>query len=106
MLTESFKLNLLGATLVLACRDVEKGLNAKTYILSQLKNKNIKIFVKHLDLCNISSIVKFSDTLNNEFSEIYGLVNNAGVFYHPQGLTKDGYEITLQTNYLGNILNR
>ncbi|KAJ8925965.1 hypothetical protein NQ315_009818 [Exocentrus adspersus] len=93
-----------GATLVLACRDVEKGLNAKKYIISHLRNKNIKIFVKHLDLCDISSIIKFSDTLNKEFREIYALVNNAGVFYHPQGLTKDGFEITLQTNYLGHYI--
>lgn len=29
------------------------------------------------------------------------LVNNAGVFYHPSQLTKDGFEVSFQTNYLG-----
>ncbi|KAG5894631.1 hypothetical protein JTB14_026162 [Gonioctena quinquepunctata] len=93
-----------GATLVLACRDVEKGLNAKAYIISRLKNKSVQIFVKELDLSRIRSIVKFSEELNKEFSEIYALVNNAGIFYHPQGLTEDGYEVTLQTNYLGHFI--
>nr|CAI5861681.1 unnamed protein product [Callosobruchus analis] len=88
-----------GATLVLACRNIEKGLEAKKDILS--KNRRAKIFVKHLDLCSFSSIVKFCDTLNSEFSEIYGLVNNAGIFYHPYSVTEDGFEVTLQTNYLG-----
>ncbi|VEN57481.1 unnamed protein product [Callosobruchus maculatus] len=88
-----------GATIVLACRNIEKGLEAKKHILS--KNRKAKIFVKHLDLCSFSSIVKFCDTLNLEFNEIYGLVNNAGIFYHPYGITEDGFEVTLQTNYLG-----
>lgn len=96
-----FNIFFLGATLVLACRTVEKGLEAKKYILSHFKNKSVKIFVKELDLCKISSIAKFTCDLKAEFSEIYALVNNAGVFYHPQGLTEDGFEITLQTNYLG-----
>ncbi|CAG9821087.1 unnamed protein product [Phaedon cochleariae] len=93
-----------GATLVLACRDTNKGLDAKTYILRQLKNENIKVFVKHLDLCSISSIRKFSVNLIHEFSEIYALVNNAAVFYHPQHLTEDEYEVTFQTNYLGHFI--
>lgn len=54
-----------------------------------------------MDLCSIPSIVKFSENLNKEFDEIYALVNNAGVFYYPQSLTDDGYEATLQINYLG-----
>ncbi|CAG9863049.1 unnamed protein product [Phyllotreta striolata] len=90
-----------GATLILACRSVDKGLETKKYIQSRLNNKFIKIFVKELDLAKLSSILKFAQTLKSEFTEIYALVNNAGVFHHPQGLTEDGFEITLQTNYLG-----
>lgn len=66
-----------------------------------MDNINCQIFVKHLDLTSIKSIIKFSDTLSSEFDEIYALVNNAGIFHHPQYLTEDGFEITLQTNYLG-----
>lgn len=94
-------LTFTGATLVLACRDIEKGVNAKAEIILRLKDKNVKIFVKHLDLCSIPSIIKFSEALKKEFRDIYALVNNAGIFYHQQGLTEDGFDITLQTNFLG-----
>lgn len=87
--------------MVLACRNIEKGLEAKKYILTRTKSVKPKIFIKHLDLTSFNSIIRFSDTINAEFKEIYALVNNAAVFYHPQGLTEDGYEITFQTNYLG-----
>lgn len=88
----------------MACRNVEKGLEAKKYILSHTKNIKPKIFIKQLDLTSFNSIVKFADTINAEFKEIYALVNNAAVFYHPQGITADGFEITFQTNYLGMVL--
>ncbi|XP_044265412.1 retinol dehydrogenase 12-like [Tribolium madens] len=93
-----------GAILVLACRDIEKGINAKKDILLSLNNKNVKIFVKRLDLASVSSILKFSESLKSEFNEIYALVNNAGIFYHPHTVTEDGYEITFQTNYLGHFI--
>lgn len=93
------------ATLVLACRDVKKGLDTKIEIIKELGFNSTKIYIKHLDLCNIASILNFCKDLNEEFSEIYALVNNAGVFYHPHGFTEDGFEITLQTNYLGRIIN-
>lgn len=92
---------ILDATIVLACRDVIKGLDTKVEIIKKLGYSNFKIYVRHLDLCSIASIVKFAKNLSQDFTELYALVNNAGVFYHPQGLTEDGFEVTLQTNYLG-----
>lgn len=90
------------AILVLACRDVKKGVDTKIEILQQIGLDKAKIHVKYLDLCKFASIIQFVENLKGEFSELYALVNNAGVFYHPQSLTEDGFEITLQTNYLGN----
>lgn len=87
----------------MACRDVKKGLDTKIEIIKQLGFNHIKIHVRYLDLCSFASINKFVKDLSNEFSDIYALVNNAGVFYHPQDLTEDGFEITLQTNYLGKM---
>lgn len=88
---------------VLACRNIEKGLAAKKYILSHTNTVKPKIFIKQLDLTSFNSIIKFAETINVEFKEIYALVNNAAVFYHPQRLTEDGFETTFQTNYLGII---
>ena len=30
------------------------------------------------------------------------LVNNVGVFFHPPQVTVDGFDVTFQSNYLGN----
>lgn len=92
-----------GATLVLACRSIEKGLAAKKFILRNCINKKSKIFVKHLDLSSFKSIVKFAENINFEFQEVYALINNAGIFYHKQVVTEDGFDLTFQTNYLGEI---
>lgn len=90
-----------GATLILACRNVEAGVLVREEINKQIYKNKPYIYVKHLDLTSIKSIVKFAESVNSEFKEIYGLVNNAGVFYHPHQITSDGYDITYQTNYLG-----
>lgn len=100
-----FDSDISGATVVLACRDVEKGLEAKKYIVRRTKSLKPKVFVKHLDLTSFHSIIIFANTVNTEFKKVYALVNNAAVFYHPQGLTEDGFEITFQTNYLGKVDN-
>ncbi|XP_066245252.1 retinol dehydrogenase 12-like [Euwallacea similis] len=90
-----------GAILILACRDIKKGCEAKSDILREVSNPKAKIFVKHLDLCSLSSIRKFVLNVSEQFRAVYALVNCAGVFYHPFGLTADGFETTFQTNYLG-----
>ncbi|XP_022911822.1 retinol dehydrogenase 12-like [Onthophagus taurus] len=90
-----------GATLILACRDIQKGIDLKQEIINSGYLNVFQIYVKSLDLNSFDSIYKFSQSINEEFHEIYALVNNAGVFYHPQKLTKDKFDVTYQTNYLG-----
>lgn len=95
-----------GGILVLACRDVSKALNTKVEILQKLGEAGQKttIHVRCLDLNSFDSIVKFVESIDSEFKEVYALVNNAGVFYHPQQLTEDGFDVTFQTNYLGELM--
>ncbi|KAL3286052.1 hypothetical protein HHI36_000565 [Cryptolaemus montrouzieri] len=95
----SFELARRGATLILACRDTKKGLDVKCEILVEIPSA--EVYIKHLDLASFSSVYKFSQNISSEFREIYGLVNNAGIFYHPQTITENNFDITLQTNYLG-----
>ena len=96
-----FELAKRGATLVLACRDVEKGAKVRDEILKRNADGNVEVFVRELDLNSFDSIVNFSNCIRKDFYKIYALVNNAGVFYHPQQLTVDNFDVTLQTNYLG-----
>lgn len=84
---------------MLACRNLKEGTIVKNAIIE--KYSNTLVFVKQLDLNSFDNIIKFANDIDTEFEEIYALVNNAGVFYHPQKLTADNFDITLQTNYLG-----
>ncbi|KAF2897752.1 hypothetical protein ILUMI_08415 [Ignelater luminosus] len=95
----AFELAERGATLVLACRNLKEGTIVKNAIIE--KHSNTLVFVKQLDLNSFDNVIKFANDIDTEFGEIYALVNNAGVFYHPQKLTVDNFDITLQTNYLG-----
>ncbi|GLV36614.1 uncharacterized protein CBL_07889 [Carabus blaptoides fortunei] len=88
-----------GGEVILACRDPKLGILAQKDIISSTGNNNVH--VRSLDLNSIRSIINFSTDIQNEYPEIYALVNNAGVFYYPQELTEDGFDVTLQTNYLG-----
>ncbi|KAL1512771.1 hypothetical protein ABEB36_002303 [Hypothenemus hampei] len=93
-----------GACLILACRDLKKGLQARVDIINEAKaplDYHLNIHVKHLDLCSLVNIEIFAIGIKKEFPEIFALVNCAGVFYHPPELTEDGFEVTFQTNYLG-----
>lgn len=64
-------------------------------------NADCIVFVSKLDLNSVKSIEKFVDYVNSNFRKVFALINNAGVFYHPQQLTPDGFDLTLQTNYIG-----
>lgn len=93
---------ILGGEVILACRDPKLGILAQKDIISSTGNNNVH--VRSLDLNSIRSIINFLTEIQNEYPEIYALVNNAGVFYYPQELTEDGFDVTLQTNYLGKII--
>ena len=54
-----------------------------------------------LDLSDFNSIDEFSKIIKDNYSNIDALVNNACVYFMPKELTKQGYEITMGTNFLG-----
>ncbi|MBG94407.1 MAG: hypothetical protein CL793_03975 [Chloroflexi bacterium] len=86
-----------GATVILACRNNERGAQAQTAI-----GKNSR-FLK-LDLGNIASITTFSKTIHDNFPKIDLLINNAGAMHPPLTRTTDGFELTFGVNYLGHYM--
>ncbi|XP_054265922.1 retinol dehydrogenase 12-like isoform X2 [Macrosteles quadrilineatus] len=91
-----------GAEVVLACRSLEKGREAVNDI--KQKTGNTLIRSEELDLSSFESIINFVNRFKQTGSKLYGLLNNAGLFHVPYQLTKDGFDVTLQTNYLGPFL--
>lgn len=90
-----------GASVVLACRNVTKGEEARALILEA--SPNAKIDVRALDLMDLSSVRTFADQFNKEFDRLDILLNNAGIMMPPYQLTKDGLESQQGTNHFGHF---
>ncbi len=88
-----------GATVVLACRNTQKGDAAAAEISADVPDAQVS--VSELDLSSLDSVRQFADTL--EADELTLLINNAGIMMTPPGLTAEGFELQLGTNHLGHF---
>ncbi|GAB0097711.1 short-chain dehydrogenase TIC 32, chloroplastic [Sergentomyia squamirostris] len=91
-----------GATLILACRDIQKAENLRNEISENTGNPNIQ--VSQLDLSSLDSVSRFTENILANIDSVYALVNNAGLFYAKPRNTEDGFEETFQVNYLSPFL--
>jgi NAD(P)-dependent dehydrogenase (short-subunit alcohol dehydrogenase family) len=81
-----------GHEVVIACRNLVKGKQAAAEMTGHVE-------VRELDLADLASIRRFSDTVD----DVDVLVNNAGVFALPLTRTVDGFEAHMGTNHLGHF---
>ena len=79
---------------IIGCRDNVKGKMAEEYL------GNNAHFLE-LDLSKPASVLQFVKQINNNFSEIDVLYNNAGLIYRDFALTEEGYESMIAVNYFG-----
>ena len=88
-----------GATVVLACRDIERGEQARADIVAE--HPGARVNVVQLDLASLDSVRAAADQLSREYGHIDVLINNAGVI--PRQQTADGFEMQIGTNHLGHF---
>ncbi|OLE36340.1 MAG: short-chain dehydrogenase [Actinobacteria bacterium 13_1_20CM_3_68_9] len=88
-----------GASVVLACRNVQKGDAAAAKIRAAVPGAQLQ--VSELDLSSLASVRQFARTL--EVGEVAVLINNAGIMMPPQQQTADGFELQFGTNHLGHF---
>lgn len=89
-----------GATVVMACRSIEKGHAAAQTILSAFPTA--KLDVLRYDQASFASIRAFLDELKAKYPRIHVLVMNAGIFHpDPYAKTAEGLPLTIGTNFLG-----
>jgi NAD(P)-dependent dehydrogenase (short-subunit alcohol dehydrogenase family) len=88
-----------GATVVLACRNVQKGEAAAAEIGAGVPGARLR--VAELDLSSLESVRRFAAAL--EGGELALLINNAGIMMTPQRKTADGFELQFGTNHLGHF---
>lgn len=89
------------ASVILACRNTDKGLAALDVLRSVDPEADAE--VRRLDLADLSSVRHFADELARERDRIDVLVNNAGVMAIPRRETADGFEMQFGTNHLGHF---
>jgi NAD(P)-dependent dehydrogenase (short-subunit alcohol dehydrogenase family) len=90
----------LGAIVIFTARDIEKGIVIQENIRSITSNQ--RIYCKFVDFVDLGTVHKFVTEVKQICPNIYLLVNNIGVFFHPPQETVDGFDVTFQSNYLSN----
>ncbi|KAI1719125.1 short chain dehydrogenase domain-containing protein [Ditylenchus destructor] len=93
------------ARVILACRDREKCIAARREIVIQSRNK--EVFCRQCDLSDFDSVKTFVEKLYKgklQIDRVDGLVNNAAMVTPKRQVNKDGIEMTLATNHMGNFL--
>jgi NAD(P)-dependent dehydrogenase (short-subunit alcohol dehydrogenase family) len=91
-----------GATVVIACRDVDKGKAALEEIAA--KTGASALHVMRLDLASLESVRSFAAAFSARFTRLDVLVENAGVMTQKRQLTADGLEMNFGVNHVGHFL--
>jgi NAD(P)-dependent dehydrogenase (short-subunit alcohol dehydrogenase family) len=91
-----------GATVIMACRNIEKGETAAEQI--QKEDSQGKVILQRLDLADLNSVRQFAENFLAEFERLDVLVNNGGIMATPYGKTADGFELQFGTNNLGHFM--
>lgn len=89
-----------GASVVMACRSVERANAARTKILDALPSADLTI--EQVDLSSLASVREFADRWSSDRLDL--LINNAGVMSTPPQLTEDGIEFQFACNHTGHFL--
>jgi len=93
-----------GATVVMACRSVERAEDAADEIRSQARGGlDGDLDVRECDLASLDSVGSFAEGLNDDYDAVDVLCNNAGVMAIPRSETEDGFETQFGVNHLGHF---
>jgi NAD(P)-dependent dehydrogenase (short-subunit alcohol dehydrogenase family) len=91
-----------GATVLMACRDMDRAGEALDRIRAEAPGAEVDAV--RLDLASLTSIGEFATAARSRLPDgIDLLVNNAGVMMPPQRKTEDGFELQFGTNHLGHF---
>ncbi|MGH3898323.1 MAG: oxidoreductase [Pseudonocardiaceae bacterium] len=91
-----------GATVLLGCRDAQRGRAALDRVRSASGAADATLI--HLDLTDLSSVRKAADEVRSITGDrLDVLVNNAGVMATPARRTADDFELQIGTNHLGHV---
>ncbi len=90
-----------GARVIMACRSLEKGEEARQQIQSLQPGAELELM--ELDLSMLSSVKTFAQKLLATYGAPDILINNAGVMNLPYLKTSEGFEMQFGVNHLGHF---
>lgn len=91
-----------GKPLVLACRNLERAQRYANRLTSTTHNADIQCL--QLDLSSFAQVIDFVGRLKQLQRPVAALVNNAGTLPRHSKISPDGYEHTIQVNFLSTAL--
>ena len=89
------------ATVIFACRNMDKGKTAVNQIIHEYPEAKAKLMP--LDLSDLASVRSFCNAFSSQYDRLDMLINNAGIMRTPFGNTVDGFELQFGTNHLGHF---
>jgi NAD(P)-dependent dehydrogenase (short-subunit alcohol dehydrogenase family) len=95
----------LGATVIMACRSLERGEKAVDEVRNRVGSQ--KVDLMQIDLSSQSSIRKFAEDFKIKYNKLDVLIHNAANFDHTLKspiLTEDKIETVFATNHVGIVL--
>src|SRR5262245_45831493 len=91
-----------GATVIMVCRNRDKGEAALDEIVSETRNENVDLMIA--DFSELNQIRRLAALVRVKYPQLSALVNNAGAYNNDRTLTADGYETTFAVNHLAYFL--
>lgn len=95
-------LAVLGAIVIMICRNKLKGEIARKQIIRQSGNNSVHLLIA--DLSSMKEINYLSNEIHSRFNKVDVLINNAGLILLSRQTTVDGLEYQFAVNYLSNFL--
>jgi NAD(P)-dependent dehydrogenase (short-subunit alcohol dehydrogenase family) len=93
-----------GATVVMACRSVERAESAAAEIRADAGGEvDGALDVRECDLASLDSVAAFAEGVDDDYDAVDVLCNNAGVMAIPRSETEDGFETQFGVNHLGHF---
>lgn len=91
-----------GRSVIMACRNLEKGEALKKRILEEIPSADLTLM--QVDLASLKSVAEFTEAIKGQGIKLDGLFNNAGIINRHFVLTEDGFEQTVAVNYVAPYL--
>ena len=92
----------MGATVIMACRNLEKSEPVRQQIVEETGNDSVELLA--LDVSDMDHIRRFASEFAASGRPLHVLINNAGVMINKRQEKADGTELTFATNTLGTFL--